>query len=227
VGYYYRYHPISLFLRQLVHAGELGKLRYVYGDFMGFKRARTDVGVMHTDGIHFIDLANWLLGAMPIDVFAVTRDHFGRGLEDLAIALFTYPGDVVCKIEAGYIQPGQWRDKVVAGAMTTKMLTLVGSTKTVTVDYEIETVEVFDVHHEPRDGIWTAVNNGSGKVPVGTLTPIGQVTAELRDFLGCVERRESPSANAIESGVLLARTMEALYRSAASGSRELINSRWP
>ena len=111
VGYYYRYHPISEFIRQQIQARELGEVRYIYGHFMGFKRARTDVGVMHTDGIHFVDLVNCLLGQFPVDVYAVTRDHFGRGLEDLAIALFTYPDNVVVKIEAGYIQPGQWRDK--------------------------------------------------------------------------------------------------------------------
>lgn len=227
VGYYYRYHPISQFLRQLAASGELGTLRYVYGDFMGFKRARTDVGVMHTDGIHFIDLVNWLLGAFPLNVYAITRDHFGRGLEDLAIALFTYPGDVVCKIEAGYVQPGQWRDKVVPGAMTTKMLTLVGSARTVVADYEAETVEIFDVHHELQNGVWTAVNRGSRKIPVGSATPVEQVAAELGDFLRHVAHRTPPSANIIESGALLARIIETLYRSANSGIREPIDCRWP
>lgn len=227
VGYYYRYHPISQFLRQAVAAGELGALRYVYGSFMGFKRARTDVGVMHTDGIHFIDLVNWLLGAFPLDVYAVTRDHFGRGLEDLAIALFTYPGDVVCKIEAGYIQPGQWRDKVVPGAMTTKTLTLVGSERTMVADFETETLEVYDVHHELRDGVWAAVNNGSRKVLLGTATPLEQVVAELRDFMRRVERRETPLANVVESGLHVARIIEVLYRSAASGLKERIDTSRP
>ena len=219
VGYYYRYHPISTFLHQLVSSGELGPLRYVYGNFMGFKRARTDVGVMHTDGIHFIDLVNWLLGALPLDVYAVTRDHFGRGLEDLAIALFTYPGNVVSKIEAGYIEPGQWRDKVVPGAMTTKTLTLVGSQRTASADFESETLEVFDVHHELRDGVWAAVNNGSRKVPVGTATPIQQVAAELRDFLRCVERRAQPGPDAEGCGVALAQAIEGIYASAREKRR--------
>src|SRR3990172_4414418 len=133
VGYYYRFHPISQWLRQQVQSGAFGEIRYLAGAFMGFKRARNDVGVMHTDGIHFIDLFNWLLSKFPADVYAITRDHFKRGLEDLAITLFTYPGDVVAQVEAGYIQPGQWRDKVVPGAMTTKRITVVGSRKTVTV----------------------------------------------------------------------------------------------
>jgi UDP-2-acetamido-3-amino-2,3-dideoxy-glucuronate N-acetyltransferase len=58
VGYYYRFHPISQYVREQIRNGQLGSIRYLSGQFMGFKRARTDVGVTLTDGIHFIDLFN-------------------------------------------------------------------------------------------------------------------------------------------------------------------------
>lgn len=219
VGYYYRYHPISIWLRQRIMSGELGQLRYLYGSFMGFKRARNDVGVMHTDGIHFIDLFNWLLGAFPLDVYAVTRDHFNRGLEDFAVALFTYPGNVVVRVEAGYIQPGQWRDKVVPGAMTTKAITVIGARKTVAIDFETEVVHLYDVHHELRDGTWTAIQADATSPTVGTASPVEQIKAELADFLTSVETRRRPSANVVDSGVNLALIIEGLYRSAAERSR--------
>lgn len=219
VGYYYRYHPISVWLREQIAAGALGEMRYLYGSFMGFKRARNDVGVMHTDGIHFIDLFNWLLGAMPIDVYAVTRDHFKRGLEDFALALFTYPGDVVTRVEAGYIQPGEWRDKVVAGAMTTKSITAIGSRKTVVVDFETETVQIYDVHHELRSGTWTAVQGDATMPSLGTASPLAQISAELADFLTAVNDRRRPSAGVVDCGVNLALIIEALYRSSQERTR--------
>jgi predicted dehydrogenase len=219
VGYYYRYHPISVWLRQRIAAGELGQLRYLSGSFLGFKRARNDVGVMHTDGIHFIDLFNFLTDAFPEDVYAVTRDHFGRGLEDFAIALMTYPGEIVARVEAGYIQPGEWRDKVVAGAMTTKSITVVGSTKTVVADYETEKVIVYDVHHELRDGTWTAVQGDAIAPALSTASPLEQIKAELSDFLASVRDRRAPSADSVACGVNLALTIEALYQSARTRSR--------
>jgi len=107
VGYYYRCHPISLRLKEALRSGRFGRVRYLTGNFYGFKRARTDVGVTYTDGIHFLDVFNWLLDSPPVDVYAVCRDHFKRGLEDFSVVLLTYPDGVVAKVESGYIQPGR------------------------------------------------------------------------------------------------------------------------
>ena len=219
VGFYYRYHPIARWLRGQIASGALGDLRYLYGSFMGFKRARNDVGVMHTDGIHFIDLFNFLLGAMPVDVYGVARDHFGRGLHDLALALFTYPGDIVVRVEAGYIQPGEWRDKVVPGAMTTKSITVVGSQKTVVADFEAERTTMYDVHHELRDGVWTAVQGAAIAPPIPAASPLDQIKAELADFLDCVRTKRRPAADSIACGVNLAVVIDTFCRSARERQR--------
>ncbi len=40
VGYYYRFHPIAQYIKkQIVDGAGLGNLRYLSGDFKGFKRA--------------------------------------------------------------------------------------------------------------------------------------------------------------------------------------------
>lgn len=222
VGYYYRYHPVSRYVYEQIRSGRLGRIRYLYGYFMGFKRPRKDVGVMHTDGIHFIDLFNWFLDGLPVDVYAETRDHFSRGMEDFAIALFTYPGDILAKVECGYIQPGESSDKVVPGAMTTKSIGIVGSEKTLTADYEAERVEVFDVHHEMDGGWWRVVNKGSHVPRVGSASTIDLICAELKEFLSCTETRETPRANVETCGVNLARIIESVHESARRRSRVLL-----
>ena len=68
---------------------------------------------MHTDGIHFIDLINWILDDKPKQVYGITRDHFNRGLEHTAVGLFFYKNNIFSNIESGYIQPGLWNDKVI------------------------------------------------------------------------------------------------------------------
>jgi predicted dehydrogenase len=217
VGYYYRHHPISIRLKEEIGCGSFGAVRYVSGQFMGFKRARTDVGVMHTDGIHFLDLANWLLDRAPSEVYAVCRDHFKRGLEDFAIALLTYSGGAVGKIEAGYIQPGRWKDKVVAGAMTTKEFTVVGERVTAEADFETETLTLHDVRQEFRNGTWAPVLGGSRQISLEPCDPVQMVCRELEGFLRCVETRETPAAGPVASGVNLALLMEAIYDSSRRG----------
>jgi UDP-N-acetylglucosamine 3-dehydrogenase len=213
VGYYYRFHPISQYLKDKMHAGALGEVRYLSGNFMGFKRARTDVGVTHTDGVHFLDLFNWLMDGLPEQVYAETRDHFGRGMEDWSLALLRYPGGAVGKVESGYIQPGRWHDKVVAKAMTTKEIFVCGSRATVEIDFETENIVIHDVHHEFQQNTWTPVGNGSQMINPGTASPLQMICAELRAFLDCVAKRQRPEANAVGSGVIVAKLMEAIYES--------------
>jgi predicted dehydrogenase len=214
VGYYYRFHPISRYLCERIRAGALGDLRYLSGNFMGFKRARTDVGVTHTDAIHFLDLFNWLAAEPPEQVYALTRDHFGRGMEDCSVVLLHYRRGMLAKVESGYIQPGRWHDKVVPNAFTTKDIFVCGSKATVEADFETENLLVHNVHHEFNGNTWSPVMEGTQMPPVGTATPLQMVCAELSAFLASIAGQQRPGADVMASGVVLARVMEAVYESA-------------
>lgn len=217
VGYYYRHHPASVRLKALLDQNALGDLRYLAGSFMGFKRARNDVGVTHTDAVHFIDLFNWLAGRFPVQVYAVTRDHFKRGLEDWSLVVLHYADGLVAKVESGYIQPGRWRDKVVANAFTTKEIAVCGSAATVEIDFELEVFHLHRVHHELRQGVWTAVVDGTETPNAGTATPVQMIVAELNAFLDAVRTRRKPPANEIAAGLAMAVIVEAIYESARAG----------
>jgi predicted dehydrogenase len=214
VGYYYRFHPISRYLKRQIQEHSLGPLRYLSGNFMGFKRARTDVGVTHTDAIHFFDLFNWFVGAPPTEVYAVTRDHFHRGMEDFSVVLLEYPNGTLAKVESGYIQPGRWRDKVVPEAWTTKEIFVCGGRASADADFETEQLAFHKVHHEFRNGTWRPVSAGAELANLGTSSPIQMLCDELMEFLDCVRHRHRPSANVVASGVVLARLMEGVYASA-------------
>ncbi len=219
VGYGYRYHPAAERLKEELQKGTLGRLRVLSGSLCGFKRARNDVGVTHTDGINFLDLLNWLLGSFPSDVYAVTRDHFGRGLEDFSLVLLEYPDGVFAQVESGYIQPGRFKDKVVAGAMTTKEITLVGERAAAELDFEMERLVIHPAHHERIQGTWTARVGDSTDLAVASCDPAEMVARELSAFLRCVEARRPPTPGPLEGGVHLARLMEAIYESAQERRR--------
>ena len=218
VGYYYRFHPASQRLKDEMASGRFGAIRYLTGNFMGFKRARNDVGVTHTDGIHFLDLFNWLLGTAPVEVYAVCRDHFKRGLEDFSIVLLTYPDGSVGKVESGYVQPGRWNDKVVPGALTTKEITVVGERLTAEIDFETEVLAIHDAHHELKSGTWAAVIGDSSHPLVEPCSPVQMVARELSAFLGAVERRKPAGPGPVDAGVNLAVLMEAIYESARTSA---------
>lgn len=215
VGFYFRHHPLSLDLQDRVAGGDLGRLRYLSGNFTGFKRARRDVGATGNDAVHFIDLFNWLLGRPPVEVYAIRRDHFGRGLDDLALILLTYPDGVVGKIEAGYIQPGRWVDNFVPNALSTKEVQVCGIEGAIEVDYQAERLTWHKVHHERRDdGLWWPAFEDARTPMIGRRQPVDVLSAEFRCFLDHVAARTMPDANVDRSGVEIAMVLEAIERSA-------------
>lgn len=213
IGYYFRFHPLARQIQALVADGRLGRLRYLAGHFHGYKRARADSGVVQNDAVHFIDLANWLCGALPVAVDALTRDHFGRGRDDFALIRLFYPDDALAHIEVGCIQPGRWNDDIVPGATQTKSFTVAGERGAVEVDFQTSELRLHDVHHELIDGLWRPVHNGVTAPHVTVVEPWQVVQAELDAFLASVADRTPPVADVATCGVGMARVVDAVIAS--------------
>lgn len=219
VGFQYRYNALTQYAKQLIAKGEIGALRYLRGDFLGFKRPRIDVGAAHTDAIHFIDLCNYLIGGHPKSVQATLRAYMPRPnprgalMDDLALIQLEYDGPLAL-IEAGFLQPGDANDKIVPGATETKKMLIVGERGAIRIDYVKEELTIFREWHEQKEGKWIAVNQGSESPRIIVRDP---VLVELEAFLINIEGGKNPLTNAMESGYVPVVIVEALYRAAREG----------
>lgn len=203
VGHIFRFNPASILIRERIESGFLGNIRYLSGHFMGFKRARTDVGVTHTDSIHFFDLFNYFLGDRPKSVVAVTRDFLGRGLDDLSYTILDY-GGALGYVEASYFPPGTFRD-----------LTVIGDKASIFSRIADQRVEIYQNMHRQASGVWQAFEGGMETPRIEDQEPL---TLELRAFLKSVGTREKPQADAM-AGYVTLRIVEAAYESSKTGRR--------
>jgi predicted dehydrogenase len=160
--------------------------------------------------VHFIDLFNWLAGAFPARVSGVSRDHFGRGLEDLSLVILEYPGGLLAKVESGLIQPGRWADRVMPDAFTNKDVWLCGSEGAIAIDYHVDSLVLHRVRHELQDGMWRPVYGEAVSPKVAPAGPVDVVASELRTFLRHVEARTPPEADVRACGVEIAHLLEAI-----------------
>jgi predicted dehydrogenase len=214
VGFYFRAHPLAQRVKQEVDSGALGALRYVSASFHGFKRARGDSGVVGNDAVHFIDQANWMMGGL-----AVTRDHFDRGYDDLALIRLFYPSGAIANIEVGCIQPGRWNDNIVPGSTQTKEFVVAGSEGAAEIDYQTSELRLHRVRHELIDGLWRPNNRGV-EMPHGAIVePFEVVAGEFAAFLDAVDGKAPVLAGIEECGVGMARVLDAVHRSAALEQR--------
>jgi predicted dehydrogenase len=203
IGHVFRFHPVTVAVRAALQDGGLGRVRYATGRFAGFKRPRTDVGVTHTDAIHYFDLFAHLFERPATTVVAVQRDFLGRGLDDMSVTAVTY-GDIVGVVEANYFVPGTYRDCVI-----------VTEGGTLVADYGACTVWLYTGQHvRHRDG-WEAVDTGKHELSVGHEEPL---RAELAAFLrACAGAGDSPSTVDARAGLRALEIVEAAALSARLG----------
>jgi UDP-N-acetylglucosamine 3-dehydrogenase len=201
VGHIFRFHPVTAALRAALGDGGLGRVRYATGRFAGFKRPRTDVGVTHTDAIHYFDLFAYLFEREPTSVSALQRDFLGRGLDDMSVTTVTY-GDIPTVVEANYFVPGTYRECVI-----------VTEAGTLVADYGASTVRLYTGTHERRGDAWEAVDTGKSDLTVGREEPLA---VELSAFLQACEHG-SPSPVDARAGLRAVEVVEVAALAARLG----------
>jgi predicted dehydrogenase len=201
VGHIFRFHPVTATLRAALAGNRIGAVRYATGRFSGFKRPRTDVGVTHTDAIHYFDLFTYLLGREATAVTSIQRDFLGRGLDDMSLTTVIY-GEVPVTVEANYFVPGTHRECVIAG-----------EGGVLVADYGASTVTLHVSAHRLRHGAWEAQDSGKEDLPARGEEPM---RLELAAFLdACRGRRANPVP--AETGVLGLEVVEAAALAARLG----------
>ena len=178
VGHIFRFHPVTLALRSALAEDRVGGVRFATGRFGGFKRPRTDVGITHTDAIHYFDLFAHLLGREATAVSSFQRDLLGRGLDDLSVTVVRY-GDISAIVEADYFIPGTHRECVIVGERGALM-----------ADYGAGTVAFHPGEHRLRGAAWDALEGSAEELRAVGGEPL---RVELAAFLdACVGRAANP-----------------------------------
>jgi UDP-N-acetylglucosamine 3-dehydrogenase len=198
VGHVFRFHPVTATLRAALASDRVGAVRYAIGRFSGFKRPRTDVGVTHTDAIHYFDLFAYLLDREATRVSALQRDYLGRGLDDMSLTTVHY-GDVPVIVEANYFVPGTHRECVV-----------VGERGALVADYGASTVVLHASVHARRDEVWEAIDTGKEELLASGEEPL---RLELGAFLAAC-RGQGDTPVPAEAGVHALEVVEAAARAA-------------
>ena len=207
VGHILRFDPATLWLRDAIQNGEFGKVNMMRGHFGGFKRPRKDSGVMFADGIHFVDLFNFILGALPKSVQAVHHDFMGRGMEDVSFVSLEYEtrhGKTWATVENDYFLPGKFREVIVCGDKLSAVCDYN------VAQYKIKTYANMHVA-EGRD-----FKANEGAVKQIESPPEEPLLAELRAFVDSIKTRAQPLADAW-SGYDAVRVLNAALKSVNTG----------
>lgn len=203
VGHILRYHPAVCKLKAMVAAGELGKVEYVYSNRLSIGKLRTEENILWSFAPHDISVMLGLLGEMPIAASCQGGDYLSRGVYDVTVSQFTFPGGVRAHVFVSWLHPFKEQRLVVVGSDKMAVFDDTVQNKLVTYPHKVEW----------KNRVPTAVKAEAEVVPVETTEPL---KAECLAFLESLETRKPPVTDGPE-GLRVLQVLDACQQSLQAG----------
>jgi UDP-2-acetamido-3-amino-2,3-dideoxy-glucuronate N-acetyltransferase len=198
VGHILRYHPAILKLQQLIQAGTLGKINYLYSNRLNIGKIRTEENILWSFAPHDISVMLALLNEMPSRVSCDGRGYLNADVADVTMSHFAFPSGVQAHIFVSWLHP-----------IKEQRLVVVGSEKMAVFDDTAENKLVLYPHRvEWKNRMPTAVKADAEVVALEAGEPL---RAECQHFLDAVARRTRPVSDGAE-GLSVLRVLDACQR---------------
>jgi predicted dehydrogenase len=209
VGHLLRFHPAFVKLTELVEAGELGRVLYLYTNRQNFGKVRQDENALWSLAPHDLSLALALAGSPVVEVSARGECYLQPGIEDVVFGYVRFASGAMAHLHVSWLDPHKRR-----------MLTVVG-TEAMAVFDDTEgdrKVTVYEKRAWPARfetwGEFQALQSGDIHIP--RISPEEPLQIEMRAFVDAVRRGATPVASGAE-GLAVVQTLAALQASLDEG----------
>jgi len=202
-GHLLLYHPGVVKLKDLVEAGELGEVLYVYGNRQNLGTIRPDENALWSLGAHDVSIILFLLGEEPSELWARGESFLKPGVEDVVFCYLRFPSGKTAHMHLSWLDPHKIRRMTVVGKERMAVFD----------DMELDRkVTVYDSAAEPALGTFGEWSTRLGDVYSPRVANAEPLRLECSHFLALVRGEGDPFA-AARDGVAVVRTLEQLQAS--------------
>lgn len=191
VGHILEYHPAVQKLSELIKAGELGQIQYVYSNRLNMGKLRTEENVLWSFAPHDIAVIIRLLGEMPATVSATGGEYLNSGIADVTLTNLTFISGVKAHIFVSWLHPFKEQKLVVVGSKKMAVFDDTASDKLVVYPHRVNWVGRRPVAEKAE----------AETVEIPSLEPLKE---ECRHFINCIQERAEPLTGAAEALRVLA-----------------------
>jgi predicted dehydrogenase len=211
VGHLLEYHPGVRAVKNMLDAGDLGRIYYIYANRLNLGKVRADENALWSLGPHDISVINFLTGEEPLEVSARGESYLQPGVEDVVFGYIKFPSGVLGHLHESWLDPHKSRK-----------ITVVGSEKMVVFD-DMESdrkVTVYDkgavVPEYQSYGEYVTLRFGDIHIPrIANDEPL---RLECQHFLDCIRDGQQPLSDG-RDGLNVVRVLEAMQLSLRDGGR--------
>ena len=200
VGHLLIHHPAVKTIQQMLQAGELGRLEYVYSNRLSMGKIRQEENALWSFAPHDISVILLLTGQMPLEVTAVGGTYLQPNIADVTVSNLLFDRGVRAHIFVSWLHPYKEQRLVIIGHK--KMVVFEDSRPT-------DKLMIFDKEIAWKDGQFEVTPPKGKSLPFPADEPL---RSECNHFAECVEKRVE-SLTPGEDGVRVLDVLEACQRS--------------
>jgi UDP-2-acetamido-3-amino-2,3-dideoxy-glucuronate N-acetyltransferase len=206
VGHILEYHPAVRKLKDLVDAGELGEVHYVYSNRLNLGKVRREEDILWSFAPHDISVILLLLGSSPEWAATTGQSYLRHDVADVTLTTLGFPGKVMAHIFVSWLHP-----------FKEQKLVVVGSRKMAVFDDVAREgkLRLFDKGIEWRDGEPVVRQTAESTLFFPETEPLRE---ELQHFVECVRSRGVPQTDGW-NGLRVLRVLDACRRSLEKGGQ--------
>ena len=200
VGHILQYHPAILKLKELIDAGELGRIQYIYSSRLNWGKLRTEENILWSFAPHDISAILYLLDEAPVGITATGGAYINPQIYDTTLTACEFQSGVKAHIFVSWLHPfKEQRMVIVAGNKTAVFDDVEKERKLVLYPHRIDWVNRMPV----------ACKDEGQVVPLPAEEPLRK---ECEHFIECMVARTTPRTGGAD-GVKVLQVLDACERS--------------
>jgi predicted dehydrogenase len=209
VGHLLEYHPGVRRLAEIVRAGELGSVHYIYTNRLNLGQLRADENALWSLGAHDVSVVLDLAGEEPYELDARGECYMRPGIEDVVFAYLRFRSGLTAHLHLSWLDPHKER-----------RLTVVGSSRMATFDdMALERkLTIYDKGFDESADSGGEYITRSGDATSPRIASTEPLRLECEHFVECVASGETPRTDG-ESGLRVVRVLEGLQAALDSSRR--------
>lgn len=217
VGHLLLYHPAFLYVRDLIHSGDLGQVYYIYSVRVNLGIVRQNENAFESLAPHDISIVLEYMQAKPTAVSAQGQSYLQPGIEDVAFALIHFEDGKIAHLHTSWLDPHKVRRVTVVGSRQMAVIDDVKGT---------EKVRLYDkgVDVEPTEATFVDYANAmtlrSGDIRIPKIEMSEPLAEECRHFIQCIQTDNTPRSDG-QNGLDVVRVLEAARKSLKNGGIQI------
>jgi predicted dehydrogenase len=199
VGHVLEYHPGILKLRELISAGELGKVRYIYSNRLSLGKIRREENILWSFAPHDIAIILRLIGQMPFEVSACGGAYLQANIPDVTVTNLLFDNGIRAHVFVSWLHP-----------FKEQRLIVIGSRKMASFDDVNRKLILYDQRVEVNsDALPTLIKGNGQEVAYSASEPL---RLECQAFLKSLATRIPPLTDGT-SGLRVLKVLQMAQRS--------------